>query len=80
MRGDLRAEEIVIGRDAIVGNVYGRRVLLRSGASANSMYGEEITVEPDCRVNGEIRYTRDLRVAEGASLANAPQKVDKLPF
>jgi cytoskeletal protein CcmA (bactofilin family) len=76
----LRAEEIEIERDARVENVYGKRILLRSGASANNVYGEEITIESHCRINGETQYTRELRVAPRASLTKTPQKVDKLPF
>jgi cytoskeletal protein CcmA (bactofilin family) len=80
VRGDLRAEEIEIERNARVQNVYGKRIFLRSGASASSMYGEEITIESHCRVSGEIQYTHEIRVGPGASLSQTPQKVDKLPF
>ncbi|MEM2119367.1 MAG: hypothetical protein QW840_04515, partial [Candidatus Bathyarchaeia archaeon] len=62
-----------------VETVYGRKILLRSGAQAQNVYGEDITIEPHSRVTGEIKYTRELKIAE-ASLSKPPQKVDTLAW
>jgi carbonic anhydrase/acetyltransferase-like protein (isoleucine patch superfamily) len=40
---------------------------------------EDVTIEDNCHVHGEVQYTRELRVSQNASLAKAPMKVDTLP-
>jgi predicted acyltransferase (DUF342 family) len=76
----LRAEEVIVGRDAHVENIHGKRVVLESGARAENVYGEIITIESHCHVSGEVQYTNELRLEERALLAKEPRKVDRLPI
>ena len=80
VHGPIRADKVIIDRDAHAENVYGREILLRTGAIADNIYGQRITIESHCDVSGEVQYTDELRVEEKASLSKQPQKVDKLPF
>ena len=61
-------------------DVYGKKVLLRRGAHAENVYGEDITIESNCHISGEVQYTGELRMNEHVSLAKEPHKVDTLPF
>jgi predicted acyltransferase (DUF342 family) len=79
VRGSLRAEDVVIGEEAHVESIYGKRILLRSGTYAENVYGENITIESHCRISGEVQFTDKLRLGEHVSLAKSPQKVDSLP-
>jgi len=79
IRGPVRADEIVIGKDAHVDDVHGRRVVLRTGAQASNVYGEDITIESHCDVSGEVQYTNELRMGSDIRVARQPQKVAKLP-
>jgi cytoskeletal protein CcmA (bactofilin family) len=78
--GPLRADEVLVGRDAHVETVSGREVILRTGASAENVYGESVTIESHCHIHGEVQYTGELRLGEKVSLTKTPVKVDKLPF
>jgi len=62
-----------------VENVYSKEVLLRTGAEAENVYGERITIEAHCRIHGEILYTDKLQLGEDVSLAKNPQRVSTLP-
>ncbi|MCJ7768066.1 hypothetical protein MUP79_06725 [Candidatus Bathyarchaeota archaeon] len=53
---------------------------MRSGAEAENVYGERITIEAHCRIHGEISYTDELRLIESVSLAKNPQRTDTLPL
>jgi len=44
------------------------------------VYGESVTIESHCRINGEVRYTGDLRIGDHVSLAKEPKKTDSLPI
>ena len=79
VRGPIKADRVVIGRDAHAEDIYGKQVLLRRGAQAENVYGENITIESGCHICGEVQYTRELRMDEHVSLAKEPQKVDTLP-
>jgi predicted acyltransferase (DUF342 family) len=74
-----RAQRAIIGRDARIENIYGKEVLLRTGAEAEDVYGERITIEAHCRIHGEILYTDELRLGENVSLAKNPQKTSSPP-
>lgn len=78
IKGPIRANEIIIGKDAHVEDIHGKRILLKSGAQAQNVYGESVTIEPHCYVSGEINYTSELRIAE-ATLPRTPRKVAQLP-
>jgi predicted acyltransferase (DUF342 family) len=80
VRGPIKANQVIIGKEARVGNIYGGKVLLRSGAQAENIYGESITIESHCQISGEVKYTNELRMGEHVSLAKSPEKLDKLPF
>jgi hypothetical protein len=75
----VRADEVIIGRDARAGDIYGKRVYLRDGAKAHNIYGETIVIESHCEISGEIQYTHELRMSDRVQLARAPQRIDKLP-
>ena len=79
VRGPIKADQVIIGREAHAENIYGKKIFLRSGAHAENVYGENITSESNCQISGEVQYTIELRMSEHASLAKAPQKVAKLP-
>jgi cytoskeletal protein CcmA (bactofilin family) len=79
VRGPIRADQAIVGRDADVETVYGNRILLRRGARAESIYGESVTIESDCHIDGEVKYTKELKIGEHVSLTRPPQKVDTLP-
>lgn len=78
VRGLIKAGQIIIGKEARVESVYGRKILLRSGAYAENIYGESIAIESNCQISGEVQYTIELRTGEHVSFAKAPQKVEKL--
>jgi cytoskeletal protein CcmA (bactofilin family) len=79
VQGPIRADKVVIGKDARVESIYGKRILLETGAEAQDVYGESITIESHCRINGEVSYTNDLRLDRNISLAKEPKKVESLP-
>ena len=68
----VRAKRVIIGGDARVKSSYGKEVLLRTGAEAENVYGERITIDSHCHINGLILYTGELRRGEGVSLAKDP--------
>jgi predicted acyltransferase (DUF342 family) len=70
---------VIIGRDARAESIYGKEVLLRTGAEAENVYGERVTIESRCRIHGEILCTDELKLGEGISLAKDPQKTSSLP-
>jgi len=76
VRGSIKADRVVIGRDAHAEDIYGKQVLLRRGAQAENVYGENITIESNCHICGEVQYTGELRMNEHVTLAKEPQKVD----
>ncbi len=80
IRGPVRADQVVISRDAHAEDIYGKKVLLGKGVHAENIYGENIVIESHCHISGEVQYTGELRMNEHVSLAKKPQKVDKLPF
>jgi len=80
VHGPIKADKVFIERDAHAENVYGKEILLRTGASANDIFGQRVTIESYCHVTGEVQYTEELRVGEKVSLSKQPQKVEKLPF
>jgi cytoskeletal protein CcmA (bactofilin family) len=75
----VKGDKVVISANARAEDVCGRKILLERGAEANNVYGESITIESHCRINGEVRYTGDLRLEDHVSLAKEPRKVDSLP-
>jgi cytoskeletal protein CcmA (bactofilin family) len=79
VQGPIRAEEIVIGRHAEVEDLHGKSIILRSGATANNVYGQEIFIESHCRVNGELQYIDELRQSGDIAFAQPPKKVTSLP-
>jgi cytoskeletal protein CcmA (bactofilin family) len=80
VRGPIKADQVIIGRDAHAENIYGKKIQLRSGAHAENVYGENITIESNCHISGEVQYTGELRMNENVSLGKTPQRVDRLPF
>jgi len=80
VHGSIRADRVIIGKEAQVEDIYGREIILRHEARARNVYGEIVDIESGCRINGEIKYTRELRMNERVYLAKQPQKVDKLPL
>ena len=78
--GPIKADQVVINRDAHAEDIYGKKILLRNGAHAGNVYGENITIESNCHVSGEVHYTGELRISDHVSLDKEPQKVDTLPF
>jgi predicted acyltransferase (DUF342 family) len=79
-RGPIKADQVDIGKGASVENIFGKQVLMRNGADAESIYGESITIEPNCRISGEIQYTKELRIGDNVSLSKTPQRVSQIAF
>jgi cytoskeletal protein CcmA (bactofilin family) len=79
VKGSLKAERIIIGKEAHAESIYGKEIFLRSGAHAENVYGENIFVESHCQISGEVQYTNSLNIGEHVSLAKPPRKVEALP-
>jgi predicted acyltransferase (DUF342 family) len=62
-----------------VEDLFGKHIILRSGASAGNVYGENLLIESNCHISGEVQYTNDLRQGDQVSYAQTPRKVDSLP-
>jgi cytoskeletal protein CcmA (bactofilin family) len=77
--GPLIANKILIRERARVEDVYGGTVVLRRGSRANNVYAERLTIENDCRITGEVKYTDTLRADRDARLSMDPEKTEKLP-
>jgi cytoskeletal protein CcmA (bactofilin family) len=77
--GPIRADEIDVGRGAEVEDLYGKHIVLRSGATAGNVFGENVVIESNCRINGEVQYTDNLRQGEHVYYSQTPRKVDALP-
>jgi len=56
-------------------DIYGKKIVLRNGACAENICGESITIEAYCKVLGQIRYTKELKIEGNVSLHAPPQKV-----
>jgi cytoskeletal protein CcmA (bactofilin family) len=56
VRGPIKADQGIIGRDA----------------HAENVYGETIIIESYCHISGEVQYTGELRMNEHVSLVKAP--------
>ncbi|MEM3576917.1 MAG: hypothetical protein QXX51_00475 [Candidatus Bathyarchaeia archaeon] len=53
------------------------KIILKSGAHADNIYGENVIIESDCQISGDIQYTNELKIEENVSLskqANFPNK------
>ncbi len=72
VRGPIKADQVIIGRDAYAEDGYEKKILLRSGAHAENVYGETIIIESYCHISGEVQYTGELRMNEHVSLVKAP--------
>lgn len=79
IRGPAEADQIIVGRDAHVETIRGRKIHMKRGATAENIYGEDITIENGSRINGEIKYTKKLETEGNVSFAKEPQKVTTLP-
>jgi cytoskeletal protein CcmA (bactofilin family) len=55
--GPLIANRILIRERARVEELYGGTVTLRKGSRADNVYAENLTIENDCRINGDVKYT-----------------------
>lgn len=71
---------LIIGKEAHVETIFGKKILLRSGTYAENLYGENIAIESDCRISGDVQYINELRIGDNVSLAKSPQKVDKILY
>lgn len=80
VRGLIKADSVIVGKEASVEDISGKEIYLKSGATAENIYGELIKIDPYCRIHGDLHYTRELKIGENVSLTKVPQKVDNLPF
>ncbi len=67
------------GAHAEEATLYGDTIRVGEKSRVNSLYGREIYLERDVRVEGEIFYTESLEMERDVELKRDPQKVDKLP-
>ncbi len=72
VEGPVRAQRVIIGEHAHAESIYGKGVLLRTGAEAENVYGERITIDSHCHINSVIWHADELRPGEGVSLARDP--------
>lgn len=79
VQGIIRADHVHVGRYARVGDIFGRKIILGSGAQADNIYGENVVIESDCQISGDIQYINELKMGENVSLSKQPQKVSTLP-
>jgi len=67
-------DKVIIGKETRVEDIYGKEILLRHEARARNVYGETIRIESGCRIDGEVKYTRELRIDEHVRLEKFPKK------
>ena len=77
--GPLIARKVLIRERARVEEVYAETVTLRRGARAVNLYANEIIIENDCRISGNIMYTKELRTDRDVRFSSEPEKTEKLP-
>jgi cytoskeletal protein CcmA (bactofilin family) len=79
VEGPIVAKKILIRERARVEDIYGGDVILRKGCRAVNVYAERLTIENDCRISGNIKYSDTLRADHDTRLAREPEKTEKLP-
>jgi len=78
-RGPLVAEEVVVGEDAEVEDVYGGVVTLRRGSRIGNVYAVDLRVENGVELREHVVYSDHLRVDRRVSFSSQPEKAEKLP-
>jgi cytoskeletal protein CcmA (bactofilin family) len=79
VKGRICANQVIIGDEAIVEDVYAKSITMGERSSARNMYGERINIESGAHINGEIRYTEHLQAERDVYLGKNPREVGKLP-
>ena len=79
-RGPLVAEEVVIGDDAEVDDIYGGVVTLRRGSRVGKVYAVDLRVENNVEFRGRVLYSDRLRLDRRVSFFAPPEKAEKLPL
>jgi cytoskeletal protein CcmA (bactofilin family) len=75
----VQAERIVISEKAIADDLYGGEIILEERARVKNVYGNSIYIEEGARVTGDIEYSDECSIEDGAQINNEPKKVKKLP-
>jgi len=78
-RGPLVAEEVVVGEDAEVEDIYGGVVTLRRGSRIRNVYAVDLRVENGVELREHVVYSDHLRVDRRVSFFSQPEKAEKLP-
>jgi hypothetical protein len=78
-RGPLVADEIVIGDDAEVDDIYGGVVTLRRGSRVGNVYAVDLRVENNVEFRERVMYSDHLRLDRRVSFSAPPEKTEKLP-
>jgi hypothetical protein len=78
-RGPLVAEEVVVGEDAEVEDIYGGVVTLRRGSRVGNVYAVDLRVESGVELREHVMYSDHLRLDRRVSFHAQPEKAEKLP-
>ena len=78
-KGMIRANQVIIGDEAIIEDVYAKSITMGERSYARNLYGKRINIESGAHINGEIRYTEHLQTERNVYLGKNPRKVSKLP-
>ncbi len=63
--GDVLAEEILVGEDAVVSGLMNARAIVVRGTASGTLKADEISLAATASVNGEVNH-RSLAIAQGA--------------
>jgi hypothetical protein len=73
------AEEVVVGEDAEVEDIYGGVVTLRRGSRIGNVYAVDLRVESGVELREHVMYSDHLRLDRRVSFYAQPEKTEKLP-
>ena len=76
-QGPLVGQRVEVGAKCTVGDVYGRDVMLDSGAQAGRIFAENVTIGPGA-VASEVTFTRSATIHPSAVVGRPPRQVSQL--
>jgi cytoskeletal protein CcmA (bactofilin family) len=79
VRGFVEGGELLIRRKARGDTFYGNSIRVEEGGRVRYLYGQDIYLERDVTVEGDLLYTGTLETEKNVHLAKEPRKVGKLP-
>jgi len=79
VRGFVEGGELLIRRKARGETFYGHSIRVEEGGRVQYLYAQDIYLERDVTVEGDLLYTGTLQTERNVHLAREPRKVGKLP-